>query len=114
MKHTLDASNQSLGRFASQIASILNGKTGVDFAKNKIANVTVEVTNASKIKLTGSKMKESTHKRYSGKPGGLTIETYQTVVAKKGYTELLRHAVEGMLPKNKLQNERMKLLTISE
>jgi large subunit ribosomal protein L13 len=114
MKYTIDASHQSLGRMASKIASILNGKEDVTFAKNIIADVQVEVINASKVKVTGSKMKESTHKRYSGKPGGLTIENYEAVVAKKGYAELIRHAVEGMLPKNKLQNERMKLLTIIE
>ncbi len=114
MKHTIDATNQPLGRLASKIASILNGKTSVAFAKNVVADVRVEVVNASKLKLSGNKMKESTHKRYSGKPGGLNIETYAMVVEKKGYAELVRHAVEGMLPKNKLQKQRMKLLTISE
>ena len=59
-------------------------------------------------------MKESVHKRYSGYPGGLTQESLTHVVAKKGHAELIKHAVEGMLPKNKLQKIRMKLLTISE
>lgn len=114
MKHTIDATNQSLGRIATQVAALLNGKNTVTFVKNKVANVHVEVIHASKLNVTGKKMKESVHKRYSGYPGGLTQESLTHVVAKKGYAELIRHAVEGMLPKNKLQKSRMKLLTISE
>lgn len=114
MKHTIDATDQSLGRIATQVASLLNGKNTVTFAKNKIAEVEVHVVHASKLKVTGNKMKESVHKRYSGYPGGLTQESLTQVVAKKGYAELIKHAVEGMLPKNKLQKIRMKLLTISE
>lgn len=114
MKHTIDATNQSLGRIAAQVAALLNGKNTVTFAKNKVAEVHVAVVNASKLKVTGKKMKESVHKRYSGYPGGLTQESLTHVVAKKGHSELIKHAVEGMLPKNKLQKIRMKLLTISE
>lgn len=114
MKYTIDATNQSLGRIATQAASILNGKNSVTFVKNKTTDSIVEIINASKLKVTGKKMDVSTHKRYSGYPGGLVEETLSRVVSKKGYTELIRHAVEGMLPKNKLQKIRMKQLTISE
>lgn len=114
MKHVIDASNQSLGRIATQVAALLNGKNTASFSKNKVADVEVEVKNASKLKVTGSKMKNSVHKRYSGYPGGLTQAPLTHVVAKKGYAELISHAVEGMLPKNKLQSKRMKLLTITE
>ncbi len=114
MKYTIDATNQSLGRIATQVASILNGKNTVTFAKNKTPNSIVEVTNASKLKVTGKKMDVSVHKKYSGYPGGLVEEKLSHVVSKKGYSELIRHAVEGMLPKNKLQKIRMKQLTISE
>lgn len=114
MKHTIDATDQSLGRIATQVASLLNGKNTVTFVKNKVAEVEVEVINASKLNVTGKKMKESVHKRYSGYPGGLTQESLTHVVSKKGHGELIKHAVEGMLPKNKLQKQRMKLLTISE
>ncbi len=114
MKHIIDATNQSLGRIATQVAALLNGKNTVTFVKNKVAEVHVTVVNASKLKVTGKKMKDSVHKRYSGYPGGLTQESLTNVVAKKGHSELIKHAVEGMLPKNKLQKIRMKLLTISE
>lgn len=113
-KYTIDATNISLGRIATQVASILNGKNTIDFVKNKVTDVNVEVVNASKMKVTGNKMKDSVHKTYSGYPGGLRQLSLENVVAKKGYGELLRHAVLGMLPKNKLQDVRMKNLTISE
>lgn len=110
----IDASNIPLGRLATQIASLLNGKTSVDFVKNKVADIQVMVSNASKIKVTGSKMSESVHKNFSGYPGGLKQTPLKRVVEKHGYAELVKHAVKGMLPKNKLQDIRLKNLEISE
>jgi large subunit ribosomal protein L13 len=103
-----------LGRIASEIAAILLGKNTTSRAKNSVHEVEVNVTNAAQIKVTGKKMRTSVHKRYSGYPSGLKLPTLREVAEKKGYSELLRHAVEGMLPKNKLQNERMKNLTITD
>jgi len=114
MNHTIDATDKVLGRVASEIAALLNAKNSIHFVKNRVADISVTVTNASKIKVTGNKMKESVHKSYSGFPGGLTQMPLSYVVQKKGYTELLTHAVRGMLPKNKLQDIRMKNLTIEE
>lgn len=114
MKHTIDATNQTVGRLATKIAALLNGKNSVTFAKNKIAEVTVEVVNASKVKLSGDKMKTKVYKRYSGFPGGLTQEPAHKVATRKGYSELVINAVRGMLPKNKLQNTRMKNLVVTE
>ncbi|MDB5260301.1 MAG: ribosomal protein large subunit ribosomal protein [Candidatus Nomurabacteria bacterium] len=114
MNHTIDATNKSLGRLAAEVAALLNNKNSVAFVKNKVAEGTVTVTNASKIKVTGNKMKESVHKSYSGYPGGLKEMPLHYVVEKKGYTELLTHAVRGMLPKNRLQEVRMKNLKIEE
>ena len=82
--------------------------------KNRVAEVSVKVINASKVKVTGNKMKESVHKSYSGFPGGLTEMPLVHVAARKGYSQLISHAVYGMLPKNKLQDIRMKNLTIEE
>lgn len=114
MKYTIDASNKPLGRIASEVAALLNGKSTTDFAKNIVSDVKVEVINASKMKVTGNKMNTVTHKRYSGFPGGLKQPTLKIVVEKKGYTELVLHAVNGMLPKNKLQDVRMKNLVVTE
>lgn len=113
-KYELDATGKVLGRLATEISSILLAKNSSSFAKNFTATVKVEVKNASKIKVTGSKMQSKTHKRFSLYPGGLKTPNWEEVSSKKGYGELLRHAVEGMLPKNSLQKERMKNLKISE
>lgn len=114
MMYTIDGKGKVLGRLASEIAQLLLGKNSTSFAKNVVADVTVNVTNASGIIVTGNKMKSVTHKRYSGFPGGLKEENLDAVKAKKGMEEVLRHAVRGMLPKNKLQDLRMKSLHVSE
>jgi len=114
MNHIIDATDRSLGRVATEVAAILNAKNSVDFVKNRVADVSVKVINASKMKVTGNKMKESVHKSFSGYPSGLKLMPLQYVVEKKGFSELLSHAVYGMLPKNKLQDIRMKNLVIEE
>ena len=112
--HTIDATGISLGRIATQVASLLNGKNSVHFTKNKVVDTIVSVINASKMKITGNKMKDSVHKRYSGYPGGLKEIPLSRVISTKGYGEVLKHAVSGMLPKNKLQDIRIQNLTVSE
>lgn len=112
--HIIDATDRALGRVASEVAALLNAKNSVDFVKNRVADVTVKVINASKVKVTGNKMKESVHKRYSGYPGGLREMPLVHIAAKKGYSEIIKHAVYGMLPKNKLQDIRFKNLVVEE
>ena len=114
MNHTIDAKDKALGRVASEVAALLNAKDSVHFVKNRVADVTVTVINANLVKITGNKMKESVHKSYSGYPGGLTEMPLHYVVDKKGYAELITHAVNGMLPKNKLQGIRLKNLVIKD
>lgn len=114
MNHTIDATDKPLGRLASEVAALLNAKDSIHFVKNRVAAVTVTVKNASKVRVTGNKMKESVHKSYSGYPGGLREMPLSYVVEKKGYGELITHAVSGMLPKNKLQDLRMKNLIIED
>lgn len=112
--HTIDATNQKLGRVASHAAALLCGKASVSFARNKMPETKVEVTNASKISIDEKKLKTKTRSRYSGYPGGLTKETLEKTVAKKGYSEILRKAISGMLPKNKLRAKMLVNLKISE
>jgi large subunit ribosomal protein L13 len=112
--YNIDAAGKVLGRLASEIAAILLGKNTTDRAKNAVEKVLINVNNAAGIKVSGNKMKTSVHKRYTGFPSGLRLPTLVEVAAKKGYKELIRHAVEGMLPKNKLQGERMKNLIIND
>lgn len=112
VKYTIDAAGRTLGRVASEAATKLLGKATLSFEKHKVSDVAVEILNAAQIKSTAKKMRMDTYKRYSGYPGGLKISSLGDLVDKKGWPEAVRIAVKGMLPKNKLQNERMKRLTI--
>lgn len=114
MNYTIDAADKALGRVASEVAALLNGKSSIDFVKHRVADVTVKVINASKVKVTGNKMKESVHKSFSGYPSGLKERSLEYVIDNKGHSELIKHAVLGMLPKNKLQDIRMKNLVVEE
>lgn len=112
MKHTIDAQGKTLGRVATAAAAILIGKHTTSFVKNKVGEDTVEIVNASKVAVTGSKMGEKRYKRYSGYPGGLKETPMREMIDKKGHAEILRIAVYGMLPKNKLRSIRIKKLSI--
>lgn len=112
--HTIDATNEKLGRVASKAAALLIGKDKTDFAKHKIVGEKVKITNASKLLITDKKRVQKTYAQYSGYPGGLKKPTLQMTVDKKGYKKILEHAISGMLPKNKLRTKFMLNLTISE
>lgn len=114
MEHTINATGKQLGRVASEVASILRGKNTPSFKPNVVPSVKVHVTNASLLNISPEKMKTKEYKRFSGYPGGLNISTMEKVVEKKGYGEVFKKAVNGMLPKNKLRSLYMKNLTVSE
>ena len=111
---TIDAQDKSLGRVASAAANALLGKHAVTFAKNIVADVQVEVVNASLVRISGDKERQKLYIRYSGYPGGQKKESYKQLTTRKGQKEAIRKAVLGMLPKNKLQARRIKLLTIKD
>lgn len=114
MKYTLDATGKVPGRIATEVAVILMGKNRTDFAKNKIPAVEVEVANAGSMKLAQKKLKDKTYAHHSGYVGSLKVRTMEQVVAEKGTKEVLRRAVYGMLPKNKLRPRMMKNLKIRD
>jgi len=111
---TFDATDKKLGRLATEIAVILMGKNDPSYTPNNIAPHKVLVSNASKMAIDPKKMEEKKYTRYSGYPGGLKYETMERIVEKKGYSEILKKAVYGMLPGNKLRQEIMKNLIITE
>jgi len=113
-EYKIDATGKRLGRVASEIASILIGKTNPDFQKNEVANVKVEVVNSSKMDITEKKARTKVYTNYSGYPGGLKKRTLNEVVAKKGYAEVLEKAVSGMIHNNKLKKIILKNLIIKE
>jgi large subunit ribosomal protein L13 len=109
---TIDAQGKTLGRVASAAAKVLLGKHKPDFAKHMVTGEEVTIVNSSKIQISGKKGEQKEYVRYSGYPGGLKKETYGKLVARRGEREAIRRAVLGMLPKNKLQSRRIKLLKI--
>jgi large subunit ribosomal protein L13 len=114
MKHTIDATAKVPGRIATQVAVILMGKDRTDFTRNKIPNVEVEVMNARLMKLEAKKLKDKAYYTHSLYPGGLKKESLSHVIETKGAKEVLRRAVYGMLPKNKLRPRMMKNLKIKD
>lgn len=111
---TIDAKGKTLGRVASEAAKVLLGKHKPTFVKHQVVGEEVEVVNAGKIRITGNKLEDKEYTRYSGYPGGLKKESYAMLVKRRGSGEAIRRAVLGMLPKNRLQAHRIKLLTIKE
>ncbi|MFA6228143.1 MAG: 50S ribosomal protein L13 [Patescibacteria group bacterium] len=107
--HQLDATGQPVGRLATRIAIILRGKNKATFTPNIDAGDFVEVANCSKLKLTGKKLEQKEYKWHTTHPGGLKIKK-TSVVMKDNAGEVLRRAVWGMLPKNKLRDQMIKRL----
>jgi len=114
--YTIDAKGKAIGRVATDAATKLMGKDLPTFEKNKAGDVKVIITNASQVAMTDKKMEQKLYSNYSGYPGGLKIQTMKQVVEAKGkgFGEVFRDAVKGMLPNNKLRAIRMKNLTITE
>jgi large subunit ribosomal protein L13 len=112
-EYIIDAKGKRLGRVATEAASVLLGKNTTSFVKNLAADVTVKVTNAKLLDVTEKKGKE-TFATYSGYPGGLKKETLAHLGNRRGYSEVVRRVVAGMLPKNKLHKPRMKNLEVTE
>ena len=97
----IDATNEVLGRLASQIAKILRGKNKPSYTPHVDCGDYVIVINAEKVKLTGNKMTDKVYTRHTGYPGGQRYATPADYLAKKP-TFLIEKAVKGMLPKNTL------------
>ena len=111
-KYTIDAKGRVPGRVATEIAVLLMGKNRTDFARNKIPDVSVEVVSSAEMKLDQKKLRDKTYAHHSGYPGSLKLHSQAHVVETKGHKEVLRRAVYGMLPKNKLRPRMMKNLNI--
>lgn len=112
MEYKLDATEQKLGRLATKIAGLLMGKDKTDFERNKVSGNKVTVENVSKLDISKKKIEQTGYNRYSGYPGGRRTEKMKEVINKKGLAEVLRKAVRGMLPGNKLRPIMMKNLII--
>ena len=99
--YVVDAEGQTLGRLATRIADTLRGKNKPQFTPHVDTGDFVVVVNAEKIQVTGKKLDEKMYYRHSGYPGGLKQRTLREQLERRP-TEVIRLAVRGMLPKNKL------------
>ena len=113
-EYTIDAKDKKLGRVATEAASVLRGKNRADFVQSSIPEINVYIINVSEMDIGIDKLKSKVYTNYTGYPGGLKKRTAEEVVEKKGYAELMRKAVYGMLPPNKLRKRMMKNLFVSE
>ena len=109
--HLVDAKGKVLGRLASEVASRLRGKHKPTFSTFMDNGDFVVVINADKVKLTGKKMDEKEYHHHTGFMGGLKTATARELLEKKP-TEIVRLAVQGMLPKNTLGRAQLKKLKI--
>lgn len=108
--HIIDATDKVLGRLATEVVLLLRGKNKVGFAPYKDIGDFVTIKNVEKIKLTGKKLKGKVYYHHTAYMGGLKKSTMWEVVTKKGYPEIFRRAVMGMLTKNKLRSRQIKRL----
>jgi len=107
----VDAEGQVLGRLATRVARLLIGKDKASFTPTLDCGDHVVVINAELVRLTGNKIEQKVYRRHSGYPGGLKEVPIRHLMQKRP-EEVIREAVLGMLPKNKLRARRAKKLRI--
>ena len=109
--YEIDARDTTLGRLSTEIAVILTGKNKPMFTKHIDCGDFVIVLNADQLKVTGQKLEDKKYYRHSGYPGALKEASLKEVMAKDS-TKAIQKAVKGMLPVNKLRDERLKRLKV--
>jgi len=111
--HLVDATNQTLGRMTSRIASILRGKHKAYYTPHFDTGDYVIVINSGKVKFTGNKLEDKEYQTFSGYPGGQKIETAKNLLNRRP-NAVIERAVKGMLPKNRLGRAMAKKLFVYE
>lgn len=109
--YVVDLNEKVLGRAASEIAKVLRGKHKASFTPSVDTGDFVVVLNADKVRLTGNKLTQKTYYRHSGYPGGISSVTAEKLLEKQP-EELIKKAVKGMLPKNKLGRQMFRKLKV--
>jgi large subunit ribosomal protein L13 len=109
--YVVDAEGQTLGRLATEIATMLRGKNKPQYTPHVDTGDFVVVVNAEKVVVTGRKAEQKVYRRHSGYPGGLKVTSYEQMMERRP-TEILRRAVKGMMPKNRLARQQLRKLKI--
>ncbi|MBD2353678.1 50S ribosomal protein L13 [Tolypothrix sp. FACHB-123] len=99
--YVVDATDQRLGRLATEIAMVLRGKKKAEYTPHLDTGDFVIVINADKVAVTGKKRTQKLYRRHSGRPGGMKTETFAKLQQRLP-ERIVEHAVKGMLPKNSL------------
>jgi large subunit ribosomal protein L13 len=109
--YVIDAEGKTLGRLATQIADALRGKRKPEYTPHCDTGDFVIVVNAEKIAVTGNKRAEKRYWRHSGYPGGIRSRTLGEMLARRP-EEVIRRAVKGMLPRNRLARRQLTKLKV--
>lgn len=107
----VDATGKTLGRLATQLADAIRGKRKPEYTPHCDVGDFVIVVNAEKISVTGKKLQEKLYHRHSGYPGGLRTRTLEQMLERRP-EEVIRLAVKGMLPRNRLARQQLRKLKI--
>ena len=111
--HVIDATNQTLGRMCSKIASVLRGKNKAYYTPHFDCGDYVIVINSAKVVLTGNKLQDKEYQTYSMYPGGQKIEMAKEMISRRPNL-MIERAVKGMLPKNRMGRAMYKKLFVYE
>ena len=109
--YLVDAEGKTLGRLATQIADTLRGKTKPEYTPHVDTGDFVVVVNAEKIAVTGNKRADKKYYRHSGYPGGIKERSLNDMLERRP-EEVIRHAVRGMLPRNRLARKQLTKLKV--
>ncbi len=107
----VDAENQTLGRLATEVASILRGKNKPNFTPHLDTGDFVVVVNAEKIQVSGNKAHQKLYKRHSGRPGGMKVENFNAL-QERIPERIIEKAIKGMLPHNALGRQLFRKLKV--
>ncbi len=109
--YLVDAENQTLGRLASEVASVLRGKNKPNFTPHLDTGDFVIVINADKVRVSGNKATQKIYRRHSGRPGGMKTETFEHLQARLP-ERIVEKAIKGMLPHNALGRQLFRKLKV--
>ena len=109
--YLVDAQNQTLGRLATEVASVLRGKNKPNFTPHLDTGDFVVVVNADKIRVSGRKAQQKLYRRHSGRPGGMKVENFQSLQNRLP-ERIIEKAIKGMLPHNALGRQLFRKLKV--
>jgi len=109
--YLVDAENQTLGRLATEVASVLRGKNKPNFTPHLDTGDFVVVVNAEKIRVSGKKAQQKLYRRHSGRPGGMKVETFNSLQNRLP-ERIVEKAIKGMLPHNALGRQLFRKLKV--